>query len=192
MRHPVRLARLLALALVLAAAALARAEIQFIGLLVMRDTTRFALLDTSTGQTDWIDAKGRFAGYRVSAFDPKNDTLTLTRDGTDLSLRLVDDAKVKKARFELTGTITLGAAEKLEVVRATLLYDQENIFPLRDGTIYKIKPTRRPDHTINYSIQIERAVGNRIDRLSAPSVTTRPGQSFKLQLDDYGFEFTPR
>lgn len=185
-----RIARLALMCTLLAP--LTRAEIQFVGVLVTRDTTRFALLDTSTGRTDWTNEKGHVAGYTVRAFDPKTDTLTLVRDGAELKLRLVDDAKIKDSRLELSGIITLGPAEKHEVLRATLRFNEDNVFPLKDGTIYKIKPTRRPDDTINYALTIERTTGNRVDKLSMPNVTARPGQSFKLQLDDYGFEFTPR
>jgi hypothetical protein len=54
------------------------------------------------------------------------------------------DAKVQFARFELTGTITFGATDKIAIERATLLFDQENVFPLKDGITYRIKPSVFP------------------------------------------------
>lgn len=191
MRFPARLTA--RLAFVLLSTTLARADLQFVGILATRETTRFALLDTSTGRTDWKTAHTQFAGYTITSFDAKTDTLTLTRDGADLKLRLIDDAKIKDSRLELSGAITLGVGdEKLEVLRATLLYDQENLFPLKDGTVYKIKPTREPDNVIRYAVEIEKTTGTRTERVSAPQIRTRAGQPFKISVGDYTFDFTPR
>ncbi len=184
----------LALSLLVAASShLARAEIQFVGILATRDLTRFALTDTTTGKTEWIVSKGRFAGYTIGAFDPQADTLILSRDGNEMKLRLVADAKIKDARLELTGAVTIGTDETFEVLRATLRYDEENVFPLKDGVIYKITPTRREDGTIRYSIAVERVhSATKVERISAPNVIANPSQAIKLRIDDYGFAFSPR
>ena len=156
-------------------------------------TTRFALTDTTTGTSDWRERGQTFAGYTIISYEPKDETLLLRQDTQELRLRLRDDAKVKAARIELTGTIAFGATEKVEVERATLQFDEENVFPLKDGVTYRITPTRLPDGTHRYRFSIERVLApNKTERISAPVVQTLPGQRFSLQIGDLGFSFLPR
>jgi hypothetical protein len=177
----------------LALASAARAEIEFSGVLAMSGRTLFALTDTATARSDWVPLQGRFAEHVVSHYDRATETLTLTRQETSLQVRLKDDAKVQPARFELTGRISFGAGETVDIERATLVFDQENVFPLKDGITYRITPVRRADGTLRYSISIEqRTAANRIDRLSAPSIVTLPHQSFTLRVGDFAFSFTPK
>jgi hypothetical protein len=171
----------------------ARANIEFVGILATSHSSHYALGDTTTGKTDWVLPGGSFAGYTVVSYEPKGETILLRRDGTDLRIRLKDDAKVKAARIELSGAISFGANEKIEIDRATLQFDQENVFPLQDGITYRITPTRMPDGTIQYRTSIERVLGpNKTERLSAPAVITLPGQQFSVRIDDFGFSFKPR
>jgi hypothetical protein len=180
-------------ALLCAATASLRAELEFIGILATSQTTRFAIADTSTGRSDWRERGQSFAGYIIVSYDPKEETLLLRRDAQELRIRLKDDAKVKAARLELTGTITFGAIEKVEVERATLQFDEENVFPLNDGITYRITPTRLPDGNHRYRFSIERVLApNKTERVSSPAVTTLPGQPFSLQIGDLGFSFKPR
>lgn len=170
-----------------------RADLEFVGILVTSQTTRFALADTTTGKSDWLERGQTFAGYKVMGYDPKEETVVLRNDAQELRVRLKDDAKVKAARLELTGTISFGATEKVEIERATLQFDEENVFPLKDGVTYRITPTRLPDGTHRYRFSIERALAaNKTERISAPAVTTLPGQPFSLQIGDLGFSFMPR
>jgi hypothetical protein len=185
--------RFTCIAVLLALLPALRAEVEFVGILATPQKTLFALTDTVTTKSDWVAMGGVFSGYTIGGFDAKNDLLTLAKNGVETRVRLKDDAKVKAARLELTGSITFGATEKLEIARATLQFDQENVFPLKDGITYRITPQRRSDGTIAYRIGIERALAaNKTERLSAPSVIAMPGQPFRLQLDDLGFAFTPR
>src|SRR5688572_17933006 len=108
--------RLVALALLVVP--LSRAAPQFIGILESPAEIRFRLIDTATGRTGWLTLSSHFDGYTIAAFEPKTDTLTLTRNGTELKLRLIDDAKVQPSRLDLTGSIVIGAGEKLEITRA--------------------------------------------------------------------------
>jgi hypothetical protein len=187
------LSALLTVALV---ATTARAAVEFSGILVMPGKTLFALTDTDTSKTAWVALNDSFAGFVVTSYEQPTDTLTLIRNDTATRVRLKDDAKIKSARFELTGTITFGAGEKIEIERATLLFDQENVFPLKDGVTYRITPTRRPDGTLRYGVVIEqRSIENGIDRVrrvSAPSVTTRVNQPFSLRVGEFGFTFIPK
>ena len=183
----------LCLALALLASAIVRGEIEFVGILATTQSSHYALGDTTTGNTEWVLIGGYFAGYTVMSYDPKIETIVLRRDGADLRVRLKDDAKVKAARLELTGSISFGATTKVEIERATLLFDQENVFPLQDGITYRITPERMPDGTIQYRAEIERIIApNKTERISSPAVTTLPGQQFSMRIDDLGFSFKPR
>jgi hypothetical protein len=176
-----------------AVALTARADLEFTGILATARETLFSLRDTTTARSDWVALRGGFAGFVVSHYDPATDTLTLTRDAQTLRIRLKDDAKVKSARFELTGAISFGAGKKIEISRATLLFDLENVFPLADGIVYRITPKRRPDGNHLYQIVIEqRGADGRVDRLAAPGVVTLPHAPFEIRVGDYGFSFTPK
>ena len=119
--------------------------------------------------------------------------LTLTRQETSIRVRLKDGAAVQPARLELTGSISFGSGEKVAIERATLQFDQENVFPLKDGITYRITPVRRADGTLRYSISIEqRTAANRINRLSAPSIVTLPHQSFIMRVGEFSFSFAPK
>lgn len=180
-------------ATLLAWAPLARADIEFVGILVTKDKTQFALTDTATERTAWVSLGQLFGEFKLTAYDRTADTLTLTKSGAETHIHLKDDAKIKSARFELTGTITLGGDEPVTIERATLLFDQENVFPLKDGVVYRITPTRDEDNTVLYRIEIERVVSaNKTERLSAPALITLPGRPFKVRIGDAGFAFTPR
>jgi hypothetical protein len=173
----------------------ARAEIEFVGIMVTTKASQsqYALGDTTTGSTAWIRPGGSFAGYTVVSYEPQAETLLLRRDSTELRVRLKDDAKIKSARLELTGSISFGATDKIEIERATLQFDQENVFPLQDGVTYRITPTRMPDGTIQYRAAIERVLApNKTERLSSPAVTALPGQQFSMRIDAFGFSFKPR
>ena len=185
--------RLTILGMVLLTATIARAEIEFIGVLATPKKTQFALTDTATERTVWISVGDTFADYKLTGYDRTTDTITLTKPDAKLHLRLKDDAKIKAARLELTGTITFGADDKVEIERATLRFDEENVFPLKDGVVYRITPKQRDDGNIQYHIAIERTLaGNKTERVSAPSIITIPGHPFRLQIGDAGFAFAPR
>ena len=170
-----------------------QAEIEFVGILATSQSSHFALGDTTTGKTEWVLPGAVFAGYTVISYERKNDTILLRRDGAELRVRLKDDAKVKPSRMELTGSISFGGDEKIEVERATLLFDQENVFPLPGGVTYRITPTRRPDGTIQYNAGIERVLAvNKTEKISSPAIVTLPGQQFSMRIDDLGFSFKPR
>ncbi len=170
----------------------AQADIEFVGILATPHLVRFALTDTSDGHSAWVERGAQFGGYTIAAYEAKGDLLTLQKAGQELRLRLKDDAKIKSAPLELTGEITFGSGEKLDVSRATLRFDQENVFPLRDGITFRITPTRREDGTLRYAIVIEsRQSDNKVDRISAPSVIVAPGNKFSLRVGDLAFSFTP-
>ena len=62
--------------------------IEFTGVLVMSDQTQVALTISTTGSTSWVTVGQKFSGYVVSAFDPKDEVVVLTKDGVPTRLRL--------------------------------------------------------------------------------------------------------
>ncbi len=172
------------------------AAIEFTGVLTMSGNTLFALTETTAARTDWIALHGSFAGFVLTSYEQSTETLTLTRAGTTLRVTLKDDAKIKSARSGVTGTISFGAGDKTAIERATLLFDQENVFPQKDGITYRITPTRRADGTMLYRIVVDQksvqAGVEHVRRVSAPSVVTLPDQRFDVRAGEYGFSFTPQ
>src|SRR6185436_18414334 len=92
--------RLIILGMVLLSATLARAEIEFIGVLATPKKTQFALIDTAAERTVWVSIGDTFSDYKVTAYDRATDTITLTKSDGELRVRLKDDAKIKSARLE--------------------------------------------------------------------------------------------
>ena len=183
----------LLLALALTAATLARAEIEFSGVLLTSARSMFALSDDVDKPVTWRALGQEFAGYKLIEFDAKADTLVLAKDGATLRIHLKDDAKVKNARVEIAGALTLGDGPKLEINRATLVFDRENVFQLTDGFVVRITPTRRPDGNILYRASFERpGPSGKPESVSMPTVITLPEGSFKVQVGDVGFGFTPK
>ncbi|MSU24008.1 MAG: hypothetical protein EXS32_09335 [Opitutus sp.] len=173
------------------AACTACAEIEFTGLLVMRAKTLFALTETSTGESGWRQQGQAFAGAEITDYDAQDDTLTFTKDGAKIRVRL-KDGKVKAGRLEITGSVTLGVGEKMEVVRATLAFDEETVFPLKDGLVCRITPQLRPDGNYLFRSSFERVgADGKTEKLSAPTVVTLPGVPFRIVVGDLGFGFTP-
>lgn len=171
----------------------ARADIEFVGLLATPRSTSFVLVDTADHASEWRELNQAFKGYTLKSYEPATDTLVLAKDGVELRLPLKPDAKIKAARLELAGEIGLGNGEKIEVVRGTLRYDEENVFPLKDGLKYAITPRRRPDGTILFQIAVERVLApDVVKRIGAPGVITLPGQPFSLSVGELQFSFTPR
>ncbi len=56
-------------------------EVEWNGVLIAGGQTQVSLLDLRTGAAQWVVVGGEFAGYVVSAYDPVQDSLALTRQG---------------------------------------------------------------------------------------------------------------
>lgn len=186
-----RRAPLLAAA-VLAATLTARAEIEFVGVLITSARASFALSDEPGQPAAWRTLGQDFAGYTLREFDAQADTLVLTKNGAPLRVHLKGDAKIKNARLELSGTITIGASEKFEVLRATIAFDQENAFPLKDGVTWFLTPQRRPDGNIFYRLAIERpSSSGKPEKMDLSLANSSPGKPFKMGDGNFQFIFTP-
>lgn len=184
----------LLLALALSAAAVARAEIEFSGLLITSERSMFALSADPVQAATWRALGQDFAGYKLAEFDAKANTLVLTKDGATLRVHLKDDAKVKSARMEIAGALKIGRKEKLTITRATLILGEENIIPLLDGLVCRITitPTRQPDGSLLYRASFERTdADGQPDVVTAPMVLALPTGSFNVEIGDIGFSFTP-
>lgn len=170
---------------------MARGEVEFTSILVTSQQTLFTLSEPPATKSGWLQLGQSFAGYDLTSYDAKSDTLTLTKAGVQTRVRLKDE-KVKAARLEMGGTFTLGAGEKMSVVRATLTFGEETIFPLKDGLVFHITPQSLPDGSILYRAFFARVLADQTtEKLSAPSVIVRPGAQFSIRVGDYGFSFTP-
>ena len=169
-----------------------RAELEFTGIFVTSKQSQFALTESSSGETGWRKIGQSFGGAEITGYDAKDDTLTLRQNGATLQLRL-KDAKVKTARVEIAGTISLGPAEKLDVIRGTLVFDQENVFPLADGLVCRVTPSLRPDGNILYRAFFEETrPDGKVEKLSSPSIIARPDTPFAMRIGELGFSFTPK
>jgi len=104
--------------------------IEFTGVLVLSDQTQVALTISATGSTSWVTVGQKFSGYLVSAFDPKDGVVVLTKDGVPTRLRL-RTAKVQ--------TKTL-SPEQEQIIRKAVLNNLRMIaaasdqFYLENGT----------------------------------------------------------
>jgi hypothetical protein len=148
-----------------------RAEVEFTGILVTPASSLFALADRAAGTTSgWIGLQQTFGGYTVTAYDPKTDVLTLAKDG-----------------------------EKVEFERATLAFDEDNAFPLKNGVVLHLTPRRMPDGNLFFQASFTRPKpdGN-LETLNAMGVVAQPGKAFSIQIgsrdtpeNNLGFSFTP-
>jgi hypothetical protein len=169
----------------------ARAAVEFSGILVTSQRTMFNLNDTSTGESQWRRTGEDFAGFTIGDYNARDDSLGLTKSGVTTRVHL-KDAKVQSARLEITGTLTFAAGEKIQVTRATLVFDQENVFPLGDNLTCRITPQRRDDGTILYRALFERRLPDKTERLAIPAVVALPGLPFRIKVEDLEFAFSPR
>jgi hypothetical protein len=178
----------------LATLGVARAAIEFVGILATPQRTLFALTNTDSGKTAWIETGKEFDGFKVIRFDAAVDTLTIVGAvGQETQLRLKDDAKIKSARLDLSGTITFGIGEQLEVVRATLPFGEETVLPLKDGLVCKVTPHRLENGHLEFRAVFERVLAeNKSERIAAPRVTVLPGRPFSIKIGDIGFSFSPK
>lgn len=194
----------LALAVLLfASALLARAEIEFAGILVTSEKTLFRLTDKSGAVSPaWVMVGQSFAEHKIKSYDAARDVLTLTKGDALVEVRL-KDAKVQSgsasAGIVVGGMATLAGGEKLAVTRATLLFDQKNSFPLKNGVVLHVTPTRLPNGNLEFSASFERpGPDGKMIQLSAPRVQVLPGYPFSIRVgsddkpeDAFGFSFTP-
>jgi hypothetical protein len=83
-----------ALALLLLSTSLGHAALEFSGYTQTGTDVKFVLNDTAdTRSSDWLSLGQGFREHRLQAFDPKEEVLTVEKDGTLLKLPL------KKPRF---------------------------------------------------------------------------------------------
>ena len=80
------------------------------GILAADGVNKFSLLDKSNGTSRWVEVGQSFAGFKVAAYDAATETVTLSKDGSEIRLRLMS-AQVKEAAPTMTAA---------EVTRAVL------------------------------------------------------------------------
>ncbi len=163
-------------------ASLLRADIEFSGVLSAPDQTLFSLTDTSTATTSgWIPLGQSFAGYVLKSYDAQQDLLTLTKDGTQTQVRL-NDSKVEAAAVKIHGELKFRFGEGVLNVRATLVFENDNTFPLRNG-VFHITPRPLADGKLQYDMFFDRrAPDGKTERFTAPSTVVDSSQSFGTRI----------
>jgi hypothetical protein len=181
---PRSFARFALVVLTLCSVGHALAAVEFAGVLITSEKSLFRLKDDSSGVSPaWVKVGDTFAGHEILHFDAQRDTLTLRKNGATSAVRLKDSKVRPEASIEISGVATFGGDEKMEVSRATLLMDQENSFPLKQGIVCLITPTRLTDGSIRYRLVFERpdADGD-IELLSVLTLTQRAGDPLSFQF----------
>lgn len=161
----------------LGSAGRARAAVELAGIIVTSEKALFRLKDGAAGAAAaWVQIGQTFAGHEILQFDAQRDALTLRQAGATSVLRLKDAKVQTDASIVIGGVVSFGVGDKVEVSRASLLFGQQNSFPLHAGLVCRIPPTRPPDGHIHDRRAFERpdAAGNR-GRRCALSTIQRPG-----------------
>jgi hypothetical protein len=171
-------------ALFLSVASAATAEIKFAGILVTTEKTMFRLKDDAAGTAAaWVQVGQTFGGYAILRFDERRDLLTLLKDGAQSEVRLKDSKVQPEASIEISGVATFDGDKSVDVSRATLIVGDENSFPLKEGVVCLITPTRLPDGNIRYRLAFERTEADgETERLSVLTIIQRPGDPLGLNL----------
>jgi len=163
------------------------------GIYVEDDKALFVLFNADTNASSrWLALGQDFEGYVLKEFKSDADTVLLAKDGAEFAVKL-HAAKVKYAATSLSGTIEVGTGhEALRVQRATLVFDEENTFPLTDGLSLTIKPSQLRDGTILYKSRFEQiGADGKKEVTAAPGVVARPGMAFSMSIGELGFSFKP-
>jgi hypothetical protein len=95
----------------------AQPTIELRGVLVGVGPTKLSFVDKTNDTTRWVEIGQTFAGYKVTAYDTATESATLTKDGTELRLRL-NAATVKDAAAD--SAFSPAASPPAEVTRAVL------------------------------------------------------------------------
>jgi hypothetical protein len=71
-------------------------NLEFLGVMGSVQKTSVQLVNTANGVSAWVPVGQTFGGYAISSYDPKSDTLTVTKDGIPSRLHL-KSSKLQKA-----------------------------------------------------------------------------------------------
>lgn len=93
-----------------------RAEVEFAGYMrTAQGEARFVLADPAAHKTsEWIAVGGNFAGYRVTGFEAKSETLVVEKDGVARQLRLKSAALVDAASASIDAATAKSPAPMME------------------------------------------------------------------------------
>lgn len=154
-------------------AAVGRAEIEFSGYLRGSEGERFVLTEAER-VSDWLDVGASFRGHTVTAYDAKSETLTLTREGATVRVRLkgartaeeiehaADDLHYRR-RLELFKEVKASmerhAAIRRELLALDIRYEEARTAKPRDAAAFaalakaagELRARReRANQTVNY------------------------------------------
>ena len=192
----------LSLALLLAASPLAHAEIEFTGMIEFGDKSTYGLVETETSQTQWRGVGQTFNGWTLASYDAKNETLALTRDGVNKTVKLKTAAAVESPApgdpAIIAGEVEIKINDKTVSQPAAFTIGQTSVIPGTDGTTVKVTPTQMTESNgpaaIRYQLSFERAGtnGKPAEIISNPSVAALPGNAFSISVGGTSFKFTPK
>ena len=168
-----------------------RAEVEFCGFFTTSKEALFSLTDTETQRSSgWLKIGQSFGSYTLLSFDREPDVITLKQGERLLKIPL-RAPKVKDGRATISGSLKF-LNQKVEGVRASLVFGEEASFPLQNGIAFRIKPERLPDGNILYHAKFIATGPDGAEKvLSTPSVVAIPGLPFGIQIGDFGYSFAP-
>lgn len=185
------------IALLLLTAGLARAEIEFRGVLTALDKTLFGLADTAApAAPEWVTTGDTFAGWAVGDYNAAAQTLQLTKDGVNLTVHLKDaNGGAATPRF-LQGQASFKVGNRTVEQPVAMDFDQTTVLALGDGQSGKVLPHKLPDGNISYQVTVETkapASGNRTTtHILQSGVTAQPGIPFTILTANFSFSFSPK
>jgi hypothetical protein len=168
------------------------AEIEFSGFLTGPGLALYSLTDTADGvSSGWLRPGATFRDCTIDRFDSARGVLVVRRAKEEVELKL-RDAKTGQGRLIVLGQVRLPSETRLDGVRATLVMDQDNVLPLREGVTLHLRPSRMADGNMMYrSHFVVRQADGSEKTVMAPAVVGRPGQPFTMNVGELGYSFTP-
>jgi len=172
----------------LATVSIARADIEFTGILTSDGKSTFALADTATTDTRWLTVGKSFSGWKITAYDPKTGVLTLTKDSATKSLSLKGAViqSAKATRLSVTGDVNIKMGDSAITGAITLVDGTTNSMILPNGVIVQVTPTVQPNGYILYKasfIGSPNADGSPGQVLGQPSAMAMPSMAFNVEMD---------
>ena len=111
------LRRMAAVAAVTMMAVAAEPALEFSGLVTGPGETKLILTSLATGQSRWVTVGKEFAGYTVTAYEQKAETVVLTKDGETFRVKM-KESKIKPGVVEPPPTVQRSIMNNLRLMAA--------------------------------------------------------------------------
>ena len=174
--------------------------LEFTGVMSDGKLTKVALRDPASGVSRWLNLGERFAGYTVTAYDAKDESVTLTKDNVTRRVKL------SSAKVQPTALVDVGVPPEIErpvlnnlrqISAAADQYFLENgvtnvtLAELVGPTKYikTINPVRGEDYSTLQLTQGVPAFSVRTaDGYSVTYERSRPGNTYSIRAGDTLFQ----